>query len=138
MLSRKNARDAVYKLIYEYLFQKKTNENSLAVCLTADYPEAETEYINKVYFGVINHFDSLSELIAKYAKNFTGERIYKPDFAALLVAAYEMKYIPEIPLTVSINEAIELVKLYSTENSGKFVNGILASVYKELDQKQGV
>ena len=54
------------------------------------------------------------------------------DMAAKLIAAYEMKYMDDIPLSVSISEAVELVKTYSTEKSYSYVNGILSSVYKEL------
>jgi N utilization substance protein B len=64
------------------------------------------------------------------------ERIFRPDLAAMLIAIYEMKYMDDIPMSVSINEAIEIVKRYSTEKSGKYVNGILSSVYKELTRKE--
>ena len=53
----------------------------------------------------------------------------------MLLACYEMKYMPEIPVSVSINEAIELVKTYGAENSRKFVNGILGSVSRALETK---
>ena len=73
-------------------------------------------------------------LIADNSKNFKVERIYKPDLSALLLACYEMKYMEEIPLAVSINEVIEIVKTFSTENSSKFVNGVLKGVYNSLKE----
>ena len=74
--------------------------------------------------------------IEKYAVGFKPDRIFKADMAALMLAIYEMKYMPDIPMSVSISEAVELVKTFSTEKSPTFVNGLLASVYKELSNKQ--
>ena len=66
--------------------------------------------------------------------DFKFERIFKPDLAILLLATYEMKYIPNIPKNVSINEAVELAKVNSTEKSPQFVNGVLSGIYKELNK----
>ena len=64
------------------------------------------------------------------------ERIFKPDLAALLLALYEMYYMDDIPLSVSIAEAVELVKRYSTDKSNQYVNGVLSTVYKRLSAKE--
>ncbi|MDE6189523.1 MAG: transcription antitermination factor NusB, partial [Clostridia bacterium] len=92
-------------------------------------------YINDTINGVKEHYDELLSLIAENSKNFKLDRIYKSDLAALLLACYEMKYIEDIPLKVSISEAIELVKIFSTENSNKFVNGVLKGVFNELNKE---
>lgn len=134
MLSRKKARDAVYKLIYEYLFLKEENHKSLDMITSVNMDEKDYEYIRSVYFGVIGNYDGLIEYIQKYSDKFALNRIYKLDLAALLLAIYEMKYMPDIPMSVSISEAVELVKIYSTEKSNQYVNGILSSVYKELTE----
>lgn len=135
MVQRKQSRDSVFKLIYEYLFSQSINEKTLMMMTAGDMPMAEIDYINTVYYGVINHVDELKEIIVKYARGFGLDRIYKLDLAALLLAIYEMKYMDDIPLGTSIAEAVELVKIYSTEKSYSFVNGILSSVYKELTAK---
>lgn len=134
MLSRKKARDAVYKLIYEYLFLKEENHKSLDMITSVNMDEKDYEYIRSVYFGVIGNYDQLIDYIQKYSDKFALNRIYKLDLAALLLAIYEMKYMPDIPMSVSISEAVELVKTYSTEKSNQYVNGILSSVYKELTE----
>ena len=85
-----------------------------------------------VYEGVIDKYSDLTSYIEKYSDKFSLNRIYRPDLAALLLAIYEMKYMKDIPMSVSISEAVELVKTYSTEKSHQYVNGILSSVYKEL------
>ncbi len=130
--SRKRARDSAYKLVFEYLFLGRENPKTLAIVTAVDMPGSEQEYIEKVYHGVIEHADELKALISKYALNFKSDRIFLADMAAMLIAAYEMKYMDDIPLGVSISEAVELVKTYSTEKSYSYVNGILSSVYKEL------
>ena len=135
MNQRKKSRDSVLKLIYEYLYSHEINEKTLMIMTSGEMPMAEVDYINTVYKGVIKNFDELKEIIAKYARGFDIDRIYKLDFAALLLAVYEMKYMKDIPLGTSIAEAVELVKIYSTEKSYSFVNGILSSVYKELTNK---
>ena len=95
--------------------------------------EGDVAYLNNVYLGVIKNKKELFDTIEKYSQGFSIERIYKTDLAALLLAIYEMKYMRnEIPLSVSINEAVVLVKHYSTEKSHSYVNGILSSVYKEI------
>ncbi len=133
--SRKVARDSVYKLVFEYLFSKEINEHSLTLQLAMTDSESNRDYIESVYKGIISKYDELISVVQKYAKRFALERIYKSDLSALLVAIYEMKYVDGIPLSVSINEAVSLVKIYSTQKSNKFVNGLLSSVYKELTQE---
>ena len=134
-MSRRNARLNAYQLIFGYLFSKEIDEQSLTTMLHADdMQEADGEYIRKVIYGVRDNYEELMTLIADNSKNFRVDRIYKPDLAALLLACYEMKYVEDIPLAVSINEVIEIVKVFSTENSSKFVNGVLKGVYNALKE----
>ncbi len=135
-MSRKTAREYAYKLVFEYLFGKVANDRTYQVFTNADLDAEDVRYFDKVYRGIIDHYDELTSTIEKYSHGFAVERIYKTDLSALLVSIYEMKYMKdEIPLSVSINEAVVLVKRYSTEKSHSFVNGILSSVYKELQNE---
>ena len=134
-MRRKNARLNAYQLIFGYLFSKEIDESTLATMSEAeDIQDADEEYIRKVVYGVNDHYEELMTLIADNSKNFRVDRIYKPDLAALLLACYEMKYMDDIPLAVSINEVIDIVKSFSTENSSKFVNGVLKGVYNALKE----
>ena len=136
MLSRKKARDSVYKLIYEYLFQREVNEKSLLMLTSVEISEDDLNYINTVYYGIIEKYDELIEIISKFQGKFPVDRIFKLDLSALLLATYEMKYIENIPMSVSISEAVELVKQYSTDKSHSYVNGILSSIYKMLEAEK--
>ena len=134
-MSRRIARLNAYQLIFEYIFSKEIDETALSTMLNADdITPADEEYIRKVAYGVKDNYDELLNLIADNSKNFKVERIFKPDLAALLLACYEMKYVDDIPLAVSINEVIEIVKVYSTDKSSKFVNGVLKGVYNTLKE----
>ncbi|MDR2266698.1 MAG: transcription antitermination factor NusB [Christensenellaceae bacterium] len=132
MLSRKKARDAVYKLIYEFLFLKRPNDRTLSIFTSVDMLQSECDFIKTTYQGIIEHYSEIIDILKARVSNFSIDRVYKLDLAALIIGTYEMLYVVDIPHSVSINEAVELVKLYSTEKSGVFVNGVLAAVHKGL------
>ena len=135
-MSRRSARLSAYQLIFGYLFSKEIDSKTYETMLGAeDISESDADYISNVVNGVKEHYDELMQMIAANSKNFKLDRIYKPDLAGLLLACYEMKYIPDIPLKVSISEVIDLVKTFSTENSNKFVNGVLKGVFNELNKE---
>ena len=133
-MSRKVARTYAYQLVFESLFNKDdqiAKENIFKdPTLTLD----DSNDIETVVNGVNQNYNELIELISRNTANFKFERIFKPDLAILLLATYEMKYIPNIPKNVSINEAVELAKVNSTEKSPQFVNGVLSGIYKELNK----
>jgi transcription antitermination protein NusB len=82
--------------------------------------------------GVLEHRDQLDAEIKKHAKNWDLHRMAAVDRNILRLAIYEMLYREDIPPVVSINEAVEIAKLFSTDDSGRFVNGILDKVRQEL------
>ena len=82
--------------------------------------------------GAIEHRDDLDAQIRKYAKNWELRRIAAVDRNILRLAIYEMLYRDDIPPIVSINEAVDIAKKFSTQDSSKFVNGILDKVKSEL------
>lgn len=127
-MSRSNARECVFKLIFEYTFSLEEDDALLEEFSQESKDEAG--YISEVYHGVIQKYDELCEYVSQKSKGFSFDRIYKVDLAILLVALYEIKYIDSIPPKVSVNEALNLSKTYSTENSYKFINGILSGVVK--------
>lgn len=135
-MSRKIARDTIYKLVFEYLFTGEKGDVSLELAfLDQSLTSTDKSYILKAYSGVIEKKAELLELISNYAEGFSADRIFKPDLACLLLASYEMLYMDDIPMNVSISEAVELSKKYSTEKSSSYVNGILSSIYKYLTNK---
>ena len=73
----------------------------------------------------------LEEILVKYLQNWKLSRISKIEHTIFIMAIFELKFHPEIPGKVVINEAIELGKKYSTKESASFLNGILDSIYKQ-------
>jgi N utilization substance protein B len=91
-------------------------------------------YATEIVDGVVAQVETLDERIRALAKNWELKRIAKTDLALLRLAAYELLYRPDVPPVVAINEALELAKTFSTENSRKFLNGILDKIRIELDR----
>lgn len=132
-MSRRIARENAYKLVFEYLFYNQPNQTSLELMLLdSNLTEDDKQYIIKTYEGIASKKDELISLIEMNSKGFRIDRIFKPDLSAMLIAVYELKYGENVPPAVAISEAVELVKKYSTDKSYSFVNGVLASVYKEI------
>lgn len=135
-MSRSTAREHLFQLTFEQLFSEDKNDVTLeAYLMDASLTDSDKTYVRKAYDGIYTHLDELKGIVAKYSNGFNIDRIYKPDLAAMIVSVYEMKYVPEVPAAVSINEAVELVKKYSTEKSKSYVNGVLASVNKALTEE---
>lgn len=90
--------------------------------------------------GVVKHMDEIDKIIAKAAPEWPIEQITPVDRNVLRLGLYELLYAnkEEVPPKVAINEAIELAKNFGGENSGKFINGVLGTVYKQLQESQPV
>lgn len=131
MSERKVAREIAFKLIFEYLFGGEQNDQTFVELAEENKIENEKKYLQKVYYGVVEKYEELNQIIAEKAIGFSANRIYKVDKAILLLALYEIKYLKDIPYAVSINEAVELAKTYSTEKSPTFINGILSKIEKK-------
>jgi transcription antitermination protein NusB len=95
--------------------------------------EAETRLFSEPLIkGVLQHRDAIDEHIKKHARNWDFHRIAAVDRNVMRLAIYEMLYREDIPPVVSINEAVDIAKKFSTQDSGKFVNGILDKVRGEI------
>lgn len=88
-------------------------------------------YVTSTAKGILTHHQELEEILVKFLKNWKLSRISKIEHTILVLAIYELKFTPEIPAKVVINEAIELGKKYSTKESSSFINGILDAVMKQ-------
>jgi N utilization substance protein B len=89
-------------------------------------------FVVDVVGGVAEHQDEADELIRRFAKGWTLERMPVIDRTLLRMGIYELAHRPDVPTGVVISEAVELAKRYSTDDSGKFVNGMLARIAEEL------
>lgn len=123
------------------LFQADVRNESLAVIVAAEAKRAAGEpdraaswlYAREIVDGVSDHQDEIDELISSYAQGWTIERMPNVDRAVLRLASWEMLYNPEVPPAVAIDEAIELAKEYSTDDSARFVNGVLGKISQHAE-----
>ena len=133
-MSRKAAREKEYQLVFEYLFLDFPNELTLQSLLQEPgLDDGDKEYICNTYTGIIENYEDLIHYIEKYSVKFSTEINVKSDVAIMLIAIYEMKYL-KLPVAIAVNEAINLSKKYSTDKSAGYINGVLASVAKELEE----
>ena len=131
-MSRKIARETAFKLVYEYSMTGKKNDitfNSLTK--SENLTAIDIEYVAGVYNGVVENFHALTEIIERNTEGYRLERIYKTDFAIMALTVYEIKFCKGISNAVSVNEAVELAKAYSTDKSYSFINGVLAKIVNE-------
>lgn len=116
-------------MIFEFCTTGESNDLTVNELVEGNN-EVDVDYVKQVYYGVVEKFEELKNDIAGVSKSFSVDRIFKVDFALLLLALYEIKYMPEIPNAVSVNEVLNLSKRYSTEKSFSYINGILANFVK--------
>lgn len=95
----------------------------------------DKDYMKNMCGYLKENNDKINELINKYAKNWTVNRMPKVDIAILKLAISEILFVEEIPNKVSINEAVEISKVYCDDKAPKFINGILGSVVNEIEGK---
>ena len=137
-MNRSAAREEAFKLTYSLQVQKNENlEEQVDIYLeNENINNKETiEYIKSVVLGIDKNGDAIKEMISKNLKSgWTIERISKIDVALLEIAIYEILY-TDTPYKVAINEVIELSKKYGEDTSSNFINGILASIVKENEEK---
>ncbi len=93
-------------------------------------PEKHALYARRLVMGVLTSIKQLDSLISKYAPAFPVQQLPYIDRNILRIGLYEMGYVPETPVKVAINEAVELAKLFGSDSSYRFVNGVLGAVFE--------
>ena len=142
MGSRHLSRSIVMQSLYEWDFyaQKKDLKKIVERNIEEFGPGLEeTDFIWKLIEGVISYLSQLNKIIEKAAPEWPIEKITIVDRNVLRIGLFELLYgsKEEVPPKVAINEAIELAKGFGGESSGKFINGVLGTVYKEIEKIGG-
>lgn len=130
-MSRKVARDTLFKMVFELCFHKAEESLTYEEFLSNNSLESDNlDFIKEMYIGIVNNLEELTEIVSKNIKGYTIDRLFKVDLAILLIATYELTFYKQTPANVVANEAVELAKKYSTEKSYSFINGVIASLIK--------
>lgn len=134
-MSRKTAREKAFRLVFQSSFYEPGDQiKALSQFYSENSVNQDDEtYITCVVNGVYENASEIDSLIASCLENWSAERTGKVDMALIRVCVYEMLKMKDIPTGVSINEAIELAKLYGTDDSPAFINGVLGGVNKKLE-----
>lgn len=130
-MSRREARELAFKIIYAIDMGKNTIQDAADIAITKPMDEKQRQFIINRAQGVVSNFEKIDNVINKYSSNWDVCRMASTDRNILRLAVYEILYCDDVPLSVSINEAVELSKKYCNVDSYKFINGILGSVSKE-------
>jgi N utilization substance protein B len=121
--TRREARERALSLCYELDVRGSCLDD-----LLADLPAEPDPYAVELARGVEDHREEIDTLIRKFADRWSLERMPVIDRNVLRIAVFELAHRPEVPVGVAISEAVELAKRYSTDDSGRFVNGMLGRI----------
>lgn len=135
-MSRRLARESAIQFLYSTDFNKNENtdlmlEEFMEDKLPDSMKKADIKFAEEIIKGTIEKLQNIDQLIQSNTTGWTKDRIAKVDLAILRLALYEILFRNDIPDSVAINEAVEIAKKYSTDESGSFVNGILGKIIRE-------
>lgn len=128
---RRKAREFALQMLYQYDIRRDSEHLIEGFWDSKDVPDDIKEFANRIVEGVIKNLSTIDGKIDQSAKNWSIDRMAVVDRNILRMAAYELLFITDIPVKVTINEAIEIAKKYGEEDSSSFVNGILDRILKD-------
>ncbi|MFS1512223.1 transcription antitermination factor NusB [Chengkuizengella sp. SCS-71B] len=142
-MKRRQAREIIIQCLYQMELNEVTSTSAIDSVITGQ-DDAENDNINKIkpedlqfiqelIDGTFHNKTNIDFLINDYLKGWKIERLSRVDIQILRLAIYEMFYLKDTPPKVIVNEAIELSKYFGTEESGKFINGVLGKMIKEFN-----
>lgn len=131
-MNRRKSREQALCLLFENTFGL---QNTDEIILNAkDIREEDiSEFSEQIFKGVLENLEKIDGYIEKNLNGWTKERISKTSISILRMAIFEILFCDDIPNSVSINEAVELAKKYSTKKEASYINGLLGSVNKDLN-----
>jgi len=130
MASRHFSRIVAMQILFEEHFRPKELTKIISRYLSDKKDQVDTKFIRQIVKGVLKNQIEIDKLIAKSAPEWPIDQIAIIDKTILRISIYELLFAREVPPKVAIDEAVELAKEFGGENSSKFVNGVLGSVYR--------
>lgn len=135
-MNRHLARTLAMQTLYEWDFQPdKSIQDLLEINIKAiNHSDDDSSFLKDLITGVISHKDQIDTLITQAAPEWPMDQISVVDKSILRLAVFELLFSKEVPAKVAINEAVELAKTFGGDNTSKFVNGVLGTVYRKSDR----
>ena len=135
-MTRHELREAVLQMLFETEFrQDELPEDIFMISAeNREYGPAEQNEIRKIYFDILSHKEEIDALINQASSGWKTSRISKLSLSIMRLCVYEMKYREDIPVSVSLNEAVELSKTFDEPKAKTFVNGVLNGIKNQLQK----
>jgi len=131
-ITRSEAREQAFILLFSITFNDYGIDEIISLAnLTRDYTPAD--FTLALSSGAYEKLEDIDALIEKYSENWNKNRISKISITILRLAIYEILHVKDIPISVSINEAVELAKKYATVDDSSFINGILGNLVRTME-----
>ena len=131
-MNRRKSREQALCLLFENTFGLQ-DMNEIILNAKDIREEDISEFSEQIFKGVLENLEKIDGYIEKNLNGWTKERISKTSISILRMAIFEILFCDDIPVGVSINEAVELAKKYSTKKEASYINGLLGSVNKDLN-----
>lgn len=127
-MKRSEAREKAFQFLFQIDINHEVHEGNIE-----EYVEEQGKdpFLIQLIQGVMDKKSSLDEIIANHLENWSIDRLAAVERTILRLATFEIKYLEDIPLNVSINEAVELGNRFGDEQSGRFINGVLSNIEKK-------
>lgn len=134
-MNRRQAREKSLQILYQFDVTKVNIQEIIDQRLEEEtINENVRTFIANIIEGTVNNLDEIDNIIKQYAVDWTIERMPTVDRNILRIAIYEMNYTKGTPIKVILNEAIELAKTFGSDNSAKFINGILGKIKDDSEK----
>ena len=135
MKSRREARELTLQCLYQCDMLSDWSDDSIGLFFSYQMEgDSDNEFLRELIFGTRDQIAIIDNQISLASDRWSISRMAKVDRNILRLACYEMGYIENIPVNVSINEAIEVAKKFATEDSPMFINGILDNIARSLNE----
>lgn len=131
-MNRYKARESAFILIFEKYFNDEPI-SELIECAKEVREMEDDEFMVRLVEGTFEHIDEIDAIIEKKCIGWKIERLSKVSLAAMRLCCYEMMYEDDIPISVSIDQAVELTKKYGVPDDGTFINGVLGGVADNIE-----
>ena len=133
---RRLERENAFHMIFEWEFDTSRDVDEIYESAKEARELADSSYVLDVLHGIAEHREELDALIAAHSNGWKRNRISHVAAAVMLLACYEMLYREDIPVRVSLNEAVELMKKFDEDKARVFVNGVLNAVARQIEEKK--
>lgn len=131
-MKRRTARERAMQALYQMDIAGDIDPQTAVANTLEEEGESSNTFLEQLVIGCAAHKDEIDAMISEHLENWKLDRVGTVDRNILRIAVYELKYMEDIPHSVSINEAIEISKIYGDDESRRFINGVLSKIKETL------